>query len=108
MDESAVHRRRLFQLLHLFLEVPQKWSRRCADTASMRLCQVCGCLCGQVLRVCGAAVVGSLAFLVLHWDHHVAMILQSYFADVTKACVLKELSEFCVAQSSLTEFHLVL
>jgi len=102
MDECAVHGRRLLQLLQLFREFLHEWFSHCA--ANMWLCQVFGCQRGPVLWVCSAA----FAFLPLHRNHHVAMIVQSHFADVTKACVLKELSEFCVAQSSLTEFHLVL
>jgi hypothetical protein len=105
MDESAVHGWLLFQWLQSFLEIlHQRFSRSAANT---RLCRVLGRLLNAVLWVCDVVDV-AVAFLPLHWDHHIATVLQSYFADVAKARVLKELGEFRVPQGSLTQLHLVL
>jgi hypothetical protein len=76
MDESAVHGQRLFQWPQLFLEVLHERFRRSAATANRRLCRVLGCQCSPVLWVCGAADVAAPEVLVLHWDHHVAAVLE--------------------------------
>lgn len=82
MDESAADRRWLFQWLQPFLELLHARFDSRTATANARLWRILHSL-HHLVRVHNAIVV--IAFLSLHWDHHIATVLQLYVTDIAKA-----------------------